>query len=73
MAKAVQAAVDEAVDRLMSVPRLSEYLDVPEATIYQWNHRRTGPPAIKVGKHLRYRRSDVDRWLDSQTVGGDAI
>ena len=24
----------------------------------------TGPRAIKVGKHIRYRTSDVEQWLE---------
>ena len=53
---------------LLSPDELASYLGVPKETVYQWNHRRVGPPAIKVGRHLRYRAADVERWLDSQAV-----
>jgi len=28
-----------------------------------------GPPFIKVGRLVRYRRSDVDAWLRANTIG----
>ncbi len=59
-----------AFDKLMNITDLAAYLDLPEATLYQWRYRREGPPSIKVGRHIRYRRSDVDAWLDSKTEAG---
>lgn len=55
-----------AVDRLMTLPELAEFLGVPPTTLYAWRQKRTGPRASRVGKHLRYRRSDVEKWLDAQ-------
>lgn len=51
---------------------LAEYLDVPLPTIYQWRYQGKGPAAIKVGRHVRYRRQDVERWLASQTDSAGA-
>ena len=34
--------------------------------MYAWSYRGEGPPLIKVGRHLRYRDSDVEAWLQSQ-------
>ena len=51
-------------DRLWSAEDLSGFLGIPLKTIYNWRHKRTGPQAIKVGRHLRYRRADVEQWLD---------
>lgn len=58
-----------AIEPLLGTREVSEWLKVPEMTLYQWNYKRVGPPVLKVGKHLRYRRNDVERWLDQQTVG----
>lgn len=55
-------------DGLMSVSDLAQYLAVPKATIYQWRYRGRGPKALRVGRYLRFRRSDVDRWLETRTV-----
>ncbi|WP_168582380.1 helix-turn-helix transcriptional regulator [Gephyromycinifex aptenodytis] len=61
-----------APERLLSPTELSAWLGVPEATLYVWRHRGKGPAAIKVGRHLRYRRRVVESWLSSQEAGGGA-
>lgn len=53
--------VDES---LWSIGVLAEYLDVPEWTIRKWRAQGTGPPGLRVGRHVRYRPADVRRWLD---------
>jgi excisionase family DNA binding protein len=52
-----------ALEPLLTTEDLAGYLKVPVATVYQWKVRGTGPPAIAVGRHRRYRRADVERWL----------
>jgi predicted DNA-binding transcriptional regulator AlpA len=51
---------------LMTPQDLSEHLGVPVATLYGWRYNGYGPPGFRVGKHLRWRRSDVERWIDQQ-------
>jgi excisionase family DNA binding protein len=51
-------------ERLLTVPELAEYLAVPTSTIYQWRYLRKGPPGFRIGRHVRYRRSDVDEWIE---------
>lgn len=53
-------------ERLRTPEETAEYLGVPLATLYQWRYRHTGPPSLKVGRHLRYRASDLEAWLDRQ-------
>jgi excisionase family DNA binding protein len=54
-------------DTLLSPQQLAAYLGVPVATVYRWRHESTGPRGIRVGKHVRYRRRDVEAWLESRT------
>lgn len=49
--------------RLLTVQDLANYLGVPVATIYAWRYRRQGPPGFRVGRYLRFRRSDVEQWI----------
>ncbi|MEA2000481.1 MAG: helix-turn-helix domain-containing protein [Actinomycetota bacterium] len=56
----------DSLDRLLTVEDLAEYLDVPVATIYAWRYRRQGPPGFRVGRHLRYRRADVEQWISDR-------
>lgn len=53
----------ETLDRLLTVEELADYLGVPIATLYQWRHRREGPPGFRVGRYIRYRRNDVEQWI----------
>jgi excisionase family DNA binding protein len=56
----------EPADRLLTVAELADYFDVPVATIYAWRYRRHGPPGFRVGRHLRFRYSDVQRWIEDR-------
>ncbi len=55
-------------DQLLNPRECSDYLGVPVQTLYAWRSRSQGPKARKVGKHLRYRRSDIDAWLARDDV-----
>ncbi len=45
---------------------LATYLEVPINTLYRWRHRGEGPTGFRVGRYVRYRSSDVDRWIQQQ-------
>lgn len=51
------------MEKLLSPRDLAGYVGVPISTVYEWNYRRSGPTAIRLGKHIRYREVDVERWL----------
>lgn len=53
-------------ERLLTVEEVAEWLGVPVGTIYAWRYRSTGPASYKVGRHVRFRREDVERWLEDQ-------
>lgn len=55
------------IDQLLSPAELADYLSIPVQTIYQWRHRGDGPPGYRVGRHVRYRWTDIQAWLDDQT------
>jgi predicted DNA-binding transcriptional regulator AlpA len=49
-----------------STSELAEWLKVSVATIYGWRRMGYGPPASRIGKHISYRPSDVQRWMVQQ-------
>ncbi len=51
---------------LMTVADLSEMLNIPINTLYGWRARGEGPVGYRVGRHVRYRRSAVVAWLETQ-------
>jgi excisionase family DNA binding protein len=54
-------------DPLLTIEDVAAWLGKPKNTLYAWHSRGKGPRAIRVGNTLRYRRSEVDRWLDEHT------
>lgn len=52
----------EVVDDYLTNHDLSNRYKVPLETIRKWRATGYGPPAIRLGRHLRYRRADVERW-----------
>ncbi len=54
------------LDRLLTVEDLADYLGVSMATLYQWRYRQQGPTGFRVGRHVRYRRADVQEWIEDQ-------
>ena len=57
-------------DRLWTVHDLSVFLGVPVQTLYQWRYMRIGPPAYRVGRHVRYDPAAVRTWLETQDAHG---
>jgi excisionase family DNA binding protein len=58
------------LDRLLSAQEVAEYLNVPISTLYSWRYHGNGPPGLRVGKHLRYRRADIQAWVQDQIKDG---
>ena len=53
-------------DRLLTPEDLATFLDVPIKTLYMWRYRGEGPVGFRVGRHIRYRWSDVERWIGAR-------
>jgi len=61
---AVPAAVQlPTCDRLWTFQDVSAFLGVPVGTLYQWRTRGEGPPAFKLGGHVRFDPDRVRAWL----------
>ncbi|TCC52169.1 DNA-binding protein [Kribbella pittospori] len=52
-------------DPLWTIDQVATYLGVPKRTLYRWRTLGYGPPGRRVGRHLRYRASDVIDWFAS--------
>lgn len=46
----------------------AQYLGLKAATLNKWRVYGEGPPFIKVGRLVRYRRSDLDAYLSGRRV-----
>jgi predicted DNA-binding transcriptional regulator AlpA len=53
----------------LSPQGLAERYGLPLETIYGWNKTRSGPKYLKLGRHVRYRLSDVLAWEKTRIAG----
>lgn len=51
----------------MNIAQAADYIGLAKSTLYTWRTRRPGfgPRAVKAGGALRYRRSDLDTWIEA--------
>ena len=52
-------------ERWISVDDVAEYLGIKRFTVYKWV-QRLGLPARKIGRLLKFRRSEIDNWVEKQ-------
>ena len=56
---------------LLTRDEAAAYLGVKPQTLAVWHTtHRYHLPLVKVGSKVRYRKVDLDAWLESRTVGG---
>jgi excisionase family DNA binding protein len=57
----------------MNIAQAAAYLGIAKSTLYTWRTRRPGfgPRAVKAGGALRYRRSDLDSWIEAHAEAVD--
>jgi predicted DNA-binding transcriptional regulator AlpA len=60
-------------DRLMAPLDVSEVLGVPTATLANWRSASQGPPFLRVGRHVRYRRPDLEEWIEERVQRADPV
>lgn len=58
--------MDVIQDKLLTTAEVADYLDVPLASVYKWVQEGTITPAFRVGRHLRWRASELEAWLESR-------
>ena len=56
-------------DRLISIVEAAALLGVPVATVRWWRSQGLDPYGFRVGRHVKYRLSDVQRWIDELAAG----
>jgi excisionase family DNA binding protein len=51
-------------EKYLTIDDLCDLLTVSPKTVASWRHRGVGPASFKAGKHVRYKRSDIDAWIE---------
>ncbi|HOX03514.1 MAG TPA: helix-turn-helix domain-containing protein [Candidatus Paceibacterota bacterium] len=52
-------------DEILTLPELAAYLKLAERTVYSYAQRGF-LPGVKVGSSWRFRRKDIEAWLEEQ-------
>ena len=54
-------------EQLAEPQQVADYLQVPVKTLAQWRYIGTGPRFVRIGRFVRYRWADVEKWLVAQS------
>jgi predicted DNA-binding transcriptional regulator AlpA len=54
--------------RLLTLVEVAEYLQLPPASLHRQRGVGAKPGALgfRVGRHVRFRRADLEAWIDAQ-------
>ena len=51
---------------LMTTKEVAAYLNLAAGVLYRWRREGKGPRSIRFPRGYRYRREDVEHWLEEQ-------
>jgi hypothetical protein len=66
MSTATHHEDNHANDELLSIEEAAAFVRASVATMRYWRYDGTGPFSFRVGRHVRYWRSDLILWLAEQ-------
>ena len=57
---------------MLTATEVAELLKIHPGTLARWRMEDAPehPPYVKIGEQVRYRRADIERWIESRTRGG---
>jgi excisionase family DNA binding protein len=55
-------------NNVLSLEQTSQYLGVSQAALRAWKRQGKGPAFFRAGKLLKFRRSDLDGWMEARLV-----
>ena len=54
-------------DELLTMKEVADVVRVPVATLRYWRHLGSGPRSFRVGRSVRYWRTEVLHWLEQRS------
>lgn len=55
------------ISEILTIEELAAYLRIPKSTLYKLV-REEKVPSVKVGRHWRFQKRAIDRWLEGKRV-----
>jgi len=59
--------VSETADEIITANEVADYLKIAKSTVYLWM-KEQGLPFRKIGRALRFKRSEVEQWFNEMSV-----
>ena len=56
---------NEQINNVLTVEEVAEYLRIPKSSVYKLAQEKR-IPCQKVGRHWRFHRETIDRWLGNE-------
>ena len=56
--------IDATANELLTPTEAASYLKVSPRTMADWRRKRVGPPFVRTRRAVRYRKADLDQWLE---------
>lgn len=56
------------MDKLLTVHEAAQFLNITQGALYAMKQRGQGPAYIRIGRRIRYRRDQLQKWLDELEV-----
>ena len=61
------------MNELLNTDQAAEFLSKPAATLSRWRFEGVGPPFIKLGKAGRYKREDLEAFIEVNRVEPERV
>jgi predicted DNA-binding transcriptional regulator AlpA len=62
------------MSEMLTTDAAAQVLGVAPATLDAWRcYRRSGPPFVRLGRAVRYRRADLEQYIHGRTVRAEPI
>jgi excisionase family DNA binding protein len=58
------------VSPLVTIEEAAAQLQIPIETLRKWRAQGRGPQSMKLGRHVRYDKADLDQWINEQKGNG---
>jgi excisionase family DNA binding protein len=55
----------------LSLQQASQYIGVSQAALRTWKRDGKGPAFFRAGKLLKFRKTDLDAWIEARLVKPD--
>lgn len=57
---------------MLNEKEAAEYIGFAVSTLQDWRHKHIGPKYFKIRRTVRYRRCDLDEYIETHLVEPDA-